>query len=118
MASPKLMGALGVRVARGLYSRWRSLAPGERERLAPLAEDAKDRALELRGSSDRKSAERELFQANESLAAALIENAEADPELEEIEVHRLREDLKRELERLASGEVKASRGPGTRSPGR
>ena len=108
-------GALGIRVARTLYSRWRTLAPADRTRLAPLAEDAKDLALELRGSDDRAGAERDLHAANETLAAALIESAESDPELNEIEVRRLRDDLRRELERLATAVVKASRGPGERT---
>lgn len=117
MASPKALlngagaaGVLGIRVAHTLYSRWRTLAPADRERLEPLAEDAKDRALELRGTGDRETAGRDLRAANETLAAALLASAEADPELPEIEVRQLRTDLKRELDRLASAEVQASRG--------
>jgi hypothetical protein len=48
-----------------------------------------------------------------------VESAEGDPELEEGEVVRLREDLARELARLADGDIKASRStpePGT-TPG-
>ena len=108
---------LGIRLARTLYSRWRTLKPADRLRLAPLAEDAKSLALDLRGSRDRTEAERDLRSANESLAAAIVESAEADPELDEIEVRRLRDDLRRELERLATAEVKASRGPGDRAKG-
>ena len=111
-------GALGIRVARTLYSRWRTLAPADRTRLAPLAEDAKERAFELRGADDREGAERDLHAANETLAAALIESAEGDPELSEIEVRDLRDDLRRELERLATAEVRASRGPGDRAKGK
>ncbi|HEV2723044.1 MAG TPA: hypothetical protein VGV10_00265 [Thermoleophilaceae bacterium] len=117
MTSPKGLldtagaaGVLGIRLAHTLYSRWRRLAPGDRERLEPLAEDAKGRALELRGTSDPEGAGRDLNAVNRSLAEALLASAEADPELPEIEVHELRSDLKRELDRLASGEVKASRG--------
>jgi hypothetical protein len=47
--------------------------------------------------------------ANETFAAALMETAEADPELDETEVHELREGLRRELERLASADIKAWR---------
>src|SRR5919197_2838483 len=101
---------LGVRVARALYGRWRALAPSARERLAPLAEDAKRAALEARGAADRRAAQRELNEASETLAAALVESAEADPEVDELEVRRLREDLRRELERLSSAEIRASRG--------
>ncbi len=103
--------ALGVRVARGLYGRWRILPPADRERLAGFAEETKERALALRGSSARQraGAERELREASETLAAALVESAEADPEIAADEVHELREDLRRELERLAGAEIKASR---------
>ena len=89
--------ALGVRVARSLHGRWRRLPAIDRLRLAPLASDAKDRALELRGASDKGAAERDLRAANESLAAALIELAESDPELDAIDVQDLRDDLRREL---------------------
>jgi hypothetical protein len=99
---------VGIRLARTLHSRWRSLPSADRERIAPLAENAKRQALDLRGAGDLEQAARELRAANETLAAALVESAEADPELDAIEVKRLREDLRRELERLASGEVKAS----------
>jgi hypothetical protein len=95
---------LGIRVARTLYTRWRAMTPTERQRIAPLAEDAKERALELRGSADRVAAERNLHRANETLAAAMLESAETDPEVSEIEVRRLRHDLRRELERLAQAE--------------
>jgi hypothetical protein len=121
MPTPKLLlrgagaAALGVRVARTLYGRWRTLPPADRRRIEPLAEHAKQRALELRGAADPDGAERDLRAANETLAAALIESAESDPELDEAEVSGLRDDLRRELERLATAEVKASRGPGTSS---
>jgi hypothetical protein len=112
---------LGFKLARTLYERWRLLAPVQRERIAALAEEAKERALELRGVADRASAERDLHRVNETLAAALVETAEGDPEVSEIEVRRLREDLRRELDRLASADVTASRGArpetGTRPPG-
>jgi hypothetical protein len=108
----------GVRVARSLYGRWRLLPGPERERIAPYAEDAKEKALRVRGTAaeGRTAAEADLRAANESLAAAIVETAEADPELAAEEVQELREDLRRELERLASGEVKASRGPGPDAP--
>jgi hypothetical protein len=101
--------ALGVRVARSLHGRWRLLPAADRERLASFAEDTKQKALSLRGSSDRTQAEADLRASNETLAAALVESAEADPELAAEDVHELREDLRRELERLATAEIKASR---------
>ena len=101
--------SLPVRLARTLHSRWLRMGEAERERLAPLARDARDRALDLRGTTDRGQAERELQAANESLAAAIVASAEADPEVDEVEVAGLRADLRRELDRLAQADVKASR---------
>jgi hypothetical protein len=112
LGSAGATAAIGIRVARSLHARWRFLTPADRERIAPLAEDAKERALELRGAPDREVAERDLAAANQTLAAALVESAEADPEVSEVEVTRLREDLRRELDRLAGADVSASRGPG------
>ncbi len=114
----RLLGVvLGVRLARTLYALWRTLSPADRERLAPLAEETKKQALDLRGTSDRGAAERDLRVANETLAAAIVESAEANPELDEVEVRRLREDLRRELQRLASADIKASRGSPARDSG-
>ena len=101
--------ALGVRVARSLYGRWRVLPEADRLRIEPLAEDLKRTALELRGAGDRERAAQDLRAANETFAAALVETAEADPEIGAAEVHELREDLRRELERLADADIKASR---------
>jgi hypothetical protein len=101
--------AIGIRVARSLYARWRFLPDADRRRIEPLAEDLKEQAFALRGAPDRARAEAELFAANEIFAAALMETAEADPELGDIEVHELREDLRRELERLANADIKAWR---------
>lgn len=82
--------AVAVRVARLLYRRWEALAPSDRERLEPLARDVKERALELRGKVDDGRAEHELEAASTELAGALG----AD------EVAALREELRRELERV------------------
>jgi hypothetical protein len=101
--------ALGIRVARSLYTRWRLLPEADRRRIESLAEDLKAQALALRGATDRAGAEADLHAANENFAAALLETAEADPEVDEIEVRQLREDLRRELERLASADIKAWR---------
>jgi hypothetical protein len=111
MAPTKILVGRLIRVARSFYSRWRALPRADRERIAPLAEDAKEKALSLRGAHDRTLAEADLRGASETLAAALVETAEADPEVDEEEVRRLREDLRRELERLDGAEVKASPGP-------
>ena len=118
MPSPReiVSTLLGVRVARGLHGRWRRLSAVERERLEPLAEDVRERALDLRGEADPETAGRELRDANVKLADAMVESAQADPEVSESEVVRLREDLSRELERLAGGDIKASRGPGAPEP--
>jgi hypothetical protein len=102
-------GAIGVRVARSLYGRWRLLPPGDRERIAAFAEDTKEKALSLRGSSDRDKAEADLRASTETLAAALVETAEADPEIAPDDVQQLRDELRRELERLATADIKASR---------
>jgi hypothetical protein len=103
--------ALGVRVARTLYGRWRVLPEPDRRRIENLAEDLKRKALDLRGAPDRQVAEADLKAANETFAAALVETAEANPDVSDDEVGELREELRRELERLASADIKASRAP-------
>ena len=121
MPSPKLViggaaaGAIGVRVARSLYGRWRLLPPADRERIAAFAEDTKEKALSRRGANDRDRAEADLRASSETLAAALVETAECDPELEPEDVQELREDLRRELARLATADIKASRSAPDRS---
>jgi len=82
--------SVAVRIARLLYRRWEGLAPEERERLGVLAGDVKERALEVRGKVDDGTAERELERASTELAHAMG----AD------EVAELREELRRELERM------------------
>jgi hypothetical protein len=118
VASAKLLlggaaagSALGVRVARALYGRWRLLPEPHRGRIADLAEHTKDQALTLRGEPDLERAAASLRAANETLAAALVETAEADPERSAEEVAELREDLRRELARLEGAQVRASRAP-------
>jgi hypothetical protein len=108
--------ALGIRVARSLYSRWRLLPEADRRRIESLAEDLKAQALALRGATDLDKAEADLRDANELFAAALVETAEADPELDATEVHELRQDLRRELERLATADIKAWRSPREAAP--
>jgi hypothetical protein len=105
---------LGVHVTRALYGRWRRMSAAARQRLEPLAEEVKGRALDLRGLIDPADAERDLREANERFAEAMVETAAADPEVSEAEVRELRADLARELERLATAEISAARGPAVR----
>ncbi len=102
----------GLRVARVLHGRWRRLAQADRERLEPLADDVKKRALDLRGESDLDEAQRGLEEASRRLAEAMTETAEADRDLSETDLRELREDLGRELNRLASADIRASRADG------
>jgi hypothetical protein len=95
--------AIGVRVARSLHGRWRMLPAADRERIAAFAEDANEKALSVRGANDPAQAQADLRAASETLAAALVQTAESDPEIAADEVGELREELKRELERLAAG---------------
>ena len=109
----KLVGdtvVLGVHVARSLYGRWRRMSGAARQRLEPLAEDVKQRALDVRGVVDSSEAEQGLREAGERLVDAMVETAAADPDVSEGEVRELRDDLARELERLASADIRASRG--------
>lgn len=100
-----------IRVARSLWSRWRRLGSPAREEMGPLADEVRDRALELRGSGDPERDGRDLDAASERLAGAMVDAAEADPEVSPADVDRLRDELSRELDRVARGEVAAYRGP-------
>ena len=117
MSKPRELVAtlLGVRVARALHGYWRRLSAAERDQLSPLADDVRERALDLRGTADPQTAGRELLEANEKLADAMVESAEANPDVSEAEVLRLRDDLTRELERLVEADISVSRGPGART---
>ena len=101
MPGPKDIALMGFTVARSLHGRWRRLSGPARERLEPLADDVRDRALDVRGSADPEADGRDLEQASRRLADAMIEEAAGDPEVSEIEVRDLREGLADELERLA-----------------
>ncbi len=117
----KLVGGtvvLGVHVARSLYGRWRRMSGAARQALERLAEDVKERALEVRGIVDSSEAERGLREANERLADAMVETAAADPDVSEVEVRELRDDLARELERLAGADIHVSRGREVRQDSR
>jgi len=96
-------------VARALYGRWWRLRPADRERLGPLADAVREQALELRGSGDRETAGAALHEASERLAGAMVQSAEADPEVSEDDVARLRDDLASELSRLADADIHAER---------
>ena len=102
MPGPRDIALMGFSVARSLHGRWRRLATPTRERLEPLAEEVRGRALDLRGSADPEGDGRDLERASRRLADAMIEEAAGDPEVSEIEVRDLRTDLARELDRLAS----------------
>ena len=99
--------ALGVRVARSLYGRWRVLPEQDRRRIEGWPRTSSTERSTLRGASDSERANEGLRVANETLAAALVETAAADPEVDEDEVLQLRSDLKRELERLRKADIKA-----------
>jgi hypothetical protein len=60
-----------MRLARALYQEWRLLPDTERGRIAPLAREVKELALDLRGATDRAGAESELRLANQALATVL-----------------------------------------------
>jgi len=92
---------MGFTAARSLHGRWRRLSQPARDRLEPLAEDVRGRALDLRGSAQPEEDGRDLKDANHRLADAMIEEAAGDPEVSEIEVRDLRESLAHELGRLA-----------------
>ena len=93
---------MGFAVARSLHGRWRRLSVPARERLEPLADDVRVRALDVRGSADPETDGRDLEQASRRLADAMIDDAAGDPEVSDIEVRDLRAELARELERLAA----------------
>lgn len=103
---------LGIQVARSFHGRWRRKPASRRAKLEALAANVKERALDLRGEPDARSAGLELRDANERLADAMVASAKADPDVSEVEVRDLRADLARELERLADADIRAARGPG------
>ncbi len=101
MPRPKDIARVPFTVAKSLHARWRRLSAPSRERLEPLADDVRERALDLRGSADPERDGRELDDASRRLADAMIDDAAGDPEVSEIEVRDLREGLAQELGRLA-----------------
>jgi hypothetical protein len=95
MSSPQL------RLARALYHEWRLLPDRERGRIAPVAREVKELALDLRGHVDMAAAEAELGLANEGLAILILEAVEADSRREPADVEALRAHLQNELYRAA-----------------
>jgi hypothetical protein len=93
MHSPQL------RLARALYQEWRQLPDRERGRLAPLAREVKELALDLRWEMDSTRAEAELAEANRALAIVVMKAVQADPTRPESEVEALRDYLRDELRR-------------------
>jgi len=80
-----------LRLARTLYREWQLLDEPGRSRIAPIAREVKDLALELRGHFDRRGAEAELAAANEALAIVIVEAATGTPDEAEIRRHIQRE---------------------------
>ena len=76
-----------MKLARTLYREWQLLDEPKRARLAPIAREVKDVALELRGRFDRGAAEAELAQANEALAIVLIEAIAGEPDEAAVRKH-------------------------------
>lgn len=88
-----------LRLARTLYHEWRILPPRERRRIASLAEEVKELALDLRGMIDRRRAEAELGLANETLAIAILDAVEHDRSRSDEDADSLRRYLQAEIER-------------------
>jgi len=61
------MHSPALRTARSLYHEWRLLPALEQERLAPMAREVKELALDLRGAMDSQRAEAQLAAANHAL---------------------------------------------------
>jgi uncharacterized tellurite resistance protein B-like protein len=90
-----------LRLARTLYHQWLLLPTAERGRLAPMAREVKELALDLRGQYNLRNAEADLAMANEALGIVLMEAVESDPHRHPAEVEALRRQLQREFNRAA-----------------
>jgi hypothetical protein len=90
-----------MRLARTLYHEWRLLPERERARLASLAREVKDLALDVRGASDAPRALSELTLANEAFASSIVQAAERSPELSDEEFESLRNYIRTEQYRAA-----------------
>ena len=92
-----------LRLARTLYREWQLLDEPARARIAPIAREVKDLALELRGHIDRAAAEAELGEANEALAIVIVEAAAGTAEEADIRRH-----VEREFTRAALDSAQAA----------
>jgi hypothetical protein len=95
------MHSAQIRLARTLYHEWRLLPERERARLAPLAREVKDLALDVRGAADAPRAAAELTLANEAFASSLIQAAERCPDLSDEDFEALRGYIRAEQYRAA-----------------
>jgi hypothetical protein len=84
---------LGVQLARSVEDGWRRMSPSRRAKLEQLAANVRERKVEQRG-------------------AIVPPPANVAAEVSDVEVHDLRADLARELERLAHADIRAARGTG------
>ena len=103
---------LGAQLARSVQGGWRRMSPSRRARLEQLAANVKQRAREQRGGVEPESTAPAPPAANVPRTGAPVVSAAGDREVSEVEVHDLRADLARELERLADASITATRGPG------
>jgi hypothetical protein len=83
-----------IRLARALHHEWRLLPERERARLAPLARDVKELALDVRGTADPARALSELTVANEAFATSIIEAAGRAPDVSDEDFDWLREHIR------------------------
>lgn len=104
--------ALGATVARSLYGRWRRMPSARREQLERIAGDVRERTLGAHGEPAQPDAGAEPPAPTAPAVDAVVEPTRIAPEVSDIEVRDLRDDLARELDRVARGEVRASRGSG------
>ena len=103
-------------MARSLYARWRALpATPTAHRIEPLAEDAKRSALALRGATDRERAEADLRGQRDVRRRAGGDRRGAIPSWAKPRSSELREDLSRELERLATPTLRLGEAPRSRT---
>ena len=116
MPSAKLLiggagaAALGVRVARSLYGRWRLLPAADRQRHRSRSPRTPRRTRSTCAARPTAAAGRGATCARPTRRSPRrwSRRAEADPEIDARRSSALREDLRRELERLAGADIKAS----------
>ena len=102
--------ALGIRVARPSTPAGGLLPEADRRRIEPLAEELKEQALRpARRARPRPRRGRPVRGQRDASRPRWWRPPRPTPSSATIEVHELREDLRRELERLASADIKAWR---------